>query len=189
MIRYWLGGLCLAGLVGMAMAAPTRESFVPERSAASFGVKPRLSGDVPGRFQHTDGDLEPEPDGRRRVQVRVDASDLELDGPAWMLRNTRSKSFLDVENHPEIRFTSEPFDRALLASGGPLKGQLDLRGRSRAVTFTLAPSTCKRPGHGCDLRVLGVISRRTFGMTSQRMWLRDDVAFDIRVRLRKAGAS
>jgi polyisoprenoid-binding protein YceI len=189
MIRSWLGGLCLAGLVGVAMASPTRESFDPARSAASFGVKLRLSGDVPGHFRHTDGELEPEPDGRWRVQVRVDARGLKLGGPAWMLRNTRSKNFLDVENHPEIRFTSQPFDRALLASGGPLKGQLDLRGHSRAVTFTLAPSTCKRPGHGCDLRVLGIISRRSFGMTSQRIWLRDEVAFDIRVRLRTANGS
>lgn len=186
MIRPWLGALCLAGLVGMAMATPTRESFDPARSAASFGVKLRLSGDVPGQFRRIEGELEPEADGRWRVQVRVDARDLALDGPGWMLRSTRSKSFLDVDNHPEIRFTSQPFERALLASGGKLKGQLDLRGRNRAVTFTLAPSACAQPGHGCDIRVLGIVSRRSFGMTSQRMWLRDEVAFDFKVRLRKA---
>ena len=188
MIRSWLGALCLAGLVGTAMAAPTRESFDPARSAASFGVKLRLSGDVPGQFSRIEGELEPEPDGRWRVRVRVDARELALEGPGWMLRSTRSKSFLDVERHPEIRFTSEPFDRGLLAGGGPLKGQLYLRGRSRPVTFTLAPSACKRPGHACDIRVLGVVSRRSFGMTSQRMWLRDEVGFDFRVRLRKAAA-
>lgn len=188
MIRSWLGALCLAGLVGMAMAAPTRESFDPARSSASFGVSLRLSGDVPGRFERIEGELEPEPDGRWRVRVRVDARDLDLDGPGWMLRSTRSKSFLDVDRHPEIRFTSEPFERALLLGGGPLQGQLDLRGRSRTVAFTLAPSACKRPGHGCDIRVLGRVSRRSFGMNSQRMWLRDEVAFDFRVRLRKAAA-
>ena len=188
MIRSWLGALCLAGLVGMAMAAPTRESFDPARSAASFGVKLRLSGDVPGQFRRIEGELEPAPDGQWRVQVRVDARDLDLAGPGWMLRSTRSKSFLDVERHPEIRFTSQPFDRDLLASGGPLKGELALRGRERTVTFTLAPSACKRPGHGCDIRVLGSVSRRSFGMTSQRMWLRDEVDFDFRVRLRKPAA-
>lgn len=189
MTRYWLGAVCLAGLVGMATATPPRESFDPARSAAGFAVKLRLSGGVPGQFRRIDGELEPEPDGRWRVRVRVDARDLELAGPGWMLRNTRSRNFLDVERHPEIRFTSEPFDRALLASGGPIKGQLDLRGRSRPVAFTLAPSACSRPGHGCDIRVLGLVSRRSFGMTSQRMWLRDEVAFDFRVRLRKPGES
>jgi polyisoprenoid-binding protein YceI len=188
MIRSWLGGLCLAGLVGMAMAAPNRESFDPDRSAASFGVKLRLSGDVPGQFGRIEGELEPESDGRWRVQVRVDARELDLEGPGWMLRSTRSKSFLDVDRHPEIRFTSEPFERSLLMAGGPLQGQLYLRGRSRAVTFTLAPSDCKRPGHGCEIRVLGDVSRRSFGMTSQRMWLRDEVSFDFRVRLRKPAA-
>ena len=188
MIRPWLGGLCLAGLVGMAMAAPTRETFDPAHSGASFGVKLRLSGDVPGQFGRIEGELEPESDGRWRVKVRVDARDLSLEGPGWMLRNTRSKSFLDVERHPEIRFTSDPFARELLVGGGPLKGQLHLRGRTRAVTLTLAPSACKHPGHGCDLRVLGVVSRRSFGMTSQRMWLRDEVSFDFRARLRKAAA-
>lgn len=186
MIRPWLGGLCLAGLVGMAMAAPTRESFDPARSSAGFAVKLRLSGDVPGQFGRIEGELEPEPDGRWRVQVRVDARDLELDGPGWMLRSTRSRNFLDVERHPEIRFTSEPFARDLLVGGGPLQGQLDLRGTGRPVTFTLARSSCRRPGHGCDIRVSGEVSRRSFGMTSQRMWLRDEVAFDFRVRLRKA---
>lgn len=183
MMRSWLGGLCLAGLVGIAMAAPTRESFDPARSAASFGVKLRMSGEVPGQFGRIEGELEPESDGRWRVRVRANARDLDLDGPAWMLRNTRSRSFLDVERHPEIRFTSVPFARELLMGGGPLNGELDLRGRSLPVTFTLAPSACDRPGHGCDIRVLGIVSRRSFGMTSQRMWLRDEVAFDFRVRL------
>ena len=172
----------------MAMAAPTRESFDPARSAASFGVKLRLSGDVPGQFGSIEGELEPEADGRWRVQVRVDARTLDLEGPGWMLRSTRSKSFLDVEHHPEIRFTSEPFDRTLLGGGGPLQGQLYLRGRSRPVTFTLAPSGCKRPGHGCDIRVRGEVSRRSFGMNSQRMWLRDEVSFDFHVRLRNTDA-
>ena len=54
--------------------------------------------------------------------------------------------------------------------------------------MAVAPSACKQPGHGCDIRVLGIISRRSFGMNSQRMWLRDEVSFDFRVRLLKAGA-
>jgi polyisoprenoid-binding protein YceI len=187
-IRSWLGALCLAGLVGSAMAAADRETFDPARSAASFAVKLRLSGDVPGHFGRVEGELEPGHDGRWQVRVRVDAQALDLDGPGWMLKSTRSRSFLDVDNHPEIRFTSEPFDRALLLGGGALDGTLELRGRTRGVRFTVAPSPCKRPGHGCEIQVLGTISRRSFGMTSQRMWLRDEVAFVFRVRLAKPGA-
>ncbi len=188
MIRSWLGALCLAGLMGSAMAANTRESFDPDRSAASFAVKLRVSGDVPGHFGRIEGELEPEGDGRWRVRVRVDARTLDLDGPGWMLRNTRSRSFLDVERHPEIGFTSQAFERGLLLTGGDLDGVLKLRGRSRNVRFFLAQSPCNHPGQGCDIRVLGTINRRSFGMTSQRMWVRDEVVFDFRVRLGKVPA-
>ena len=119
-----------------------------------------------------------------KEQVRVDAEGLELDGPDWMLRSTRSRSFLDVENHPEIRFRSAPFTRELLATGGALRGRLDLRGESRGVAFTLLPAACDRPGRDCDIVVRGTVSRRAFGMTSQRVWVKDEVGFDFRVRLR-----
>lgn len=183
----WLGGLCLAGLVSMAAATtPPREAFDPDKSSARFEVNLRMSGDVAGSFRAIEGELDPAGDGRWRVQVRVDARGLELDGPGWMLRSTRSRSFLDVKNHPEITFTSEPFERGLLKEGGPLGGELQLRGRTETVAFTLVPSPCRRPGHGCDIRVVGQISRRAFGMNSQRMWVRDEVGFDFRVRLRHA---
>jgi polyisoprenoid-binding protein YceI len=185
MSRAGLGALCLAWLAGAAMAAPVRESFDPAASSASFQVNLRLAGDVKGRFQLIEGELEPEGAKRLRVQVRVDTRGLELDGPGWMLRSTRSRSFLDVERHPEIGFTSAPFSRSLLASGGELEGLLELRGRSESVRFTLAPSDCKRPGHDCDIRVFGTVSRRRFGMQSQRLWLGDAVGFDFRVRLRQ----
>lgn len=185
MIRAWLGAVCLAGLVGVVMAAPQRESFDPEQSRASFQVNLRLAGDVDGQFRRIEGELEPVGARKWRVQVRVDARDLAMDGPGWMLRSTRSRSFLDVERHPEIGFVSEAFGRELLLSGGALQGELSLRGRQQPVSFTLAPSTCKRPGHGCPIRVHGSVSRRSFGMQSQRLWVNDTVGFDFRVRLRQ----
>lgn len=189
MSRAWLGGVCLAGLVGMAAAStPESEAFDPDKSSARFEVHLRMAGDVPGRFGAVEGELAPVAEEQWRVQVRVDALGLELDGPGWMLRSTRSYSFLDVERHPVITFTSAPFDRALLRTGGELGGELSLRGRTRTVVFTLLPSGCRRPGHGCDIHVTGEISRRAFGMHSQRMWLRDEVGFDFRVRLRHAAS-
>ena len=183
MRRAWLGGLCLAGLIGTATAStPMRDTVDPNASSARFSVSLRVSGPVAGQFRHIAGEIEP--DGRRwRVHVRVDARELELDGPAWMERSTRSRGFLDVERHPEIRFSSEPFARSLLRQGGPLQGELQLRGKAKKVTFTLAPAACARPGHGCDIRVSGLVSRRSFGMTTQRLWVRDEVGFDFRVRL------
>lgn len=181
----WLGALCLAGAVADAAASgEARESVDPAASRATFEVSLRVTGPVPGRFRRIEGELVEDDRGRWRVQVRVDAEGLELDGPDWMLRSTRSRNFLDVENHPEIRFRSAAFPRELLATGGDLRGRLDLRGESRGVAFTLLPAACDRPGRDCDIVVRGVVSRRAFGMTSQRVWVRDEVGFDFRVRLR-----
>ena len=52
------------------------------------------------------------------------------------------------------------------------------------MAFTLLPAGCDRPGRDCDIVVRGVVSRRAFGMHSQRVWVRDEVGFDFRVRLR-----
>ncbi len=189
MKRAWLGLLCLAGVMGNASAAGTaREAVDPDASSASFEVSLRVTGPVPGRFRRIEGELIEDDRGRWRVQVRVDARGLELDGPDWMLRNTRSRSFLDVENHPEISFRSAPFAPGLLASGGALKGRLNLRGQSRLVAFTLQPADCDRPGRDCDIVVRGEVSRRAFGMNSQRVWVKDEVGFDFRVRLRDSVA-
>ena len=183
MIRAWAGGLCLAGLVcASAMAALPRDTFDPEASQASFEVHLRVTGAVRGRFHQLEGELQPS--GKQwRVRVRLDARALDLDGPAWMVRSTRSDKFLDVDRHPDIHFESEPFARTLLREGGELTGKLRLRGRTRPVVFRIDPSPCASPGRQCDIHVHGRVSRREFGMSSQRMWVRDDVGFDFRVRL------
>src|SRR5688572_21932715 len=174
------GGLCLAGLMALAMPAKpvVREPFDPAASSAGITVDLRVAGKVDGRFRRIDGELEPVAGGLWQVQARVDARELKLDGPAWMQRSTRSARFLDVERYPEIRFVSLPFDRKLLRSGGKLAGDLDLRGRNKRVAFRLEPAECDDPGRDCAIRVRGTVSRREFGMTSQRLWLRDEVGFE-----------
>lgn len=182
-------GLALAAVV---LAGPARgeppERIDPERSDARISVDMRLAGQVHGRFGAVEGKLAPTADGRWRVEVRLDAGGLVLDGPEWRQRSVRSANFLDVERHPEIRFEADPFPREMLATGGRLRGRLRLRGITRSVTFLLAPAACPTPGHGCDLEVSGEVNRRDFGMTGYRLWVHDAVAFDIRVRLRHAGA-
>lgn len=187
MIRRRAGGLCLAGLMALAMPAKSaeREPFDPAASTAGITVDLRVAGRVDGHFRHMQGELEPVANGLWQVQARVDARELKLEGPGWMQRSTRSERFLDVEHYPEIRFVSLPFDRKLLLSGGKLVGDLDLRGLHKRVAFRLEPATCNQPGRDCPIRVRGIVSRRAFGMTAQRLWLRDEVGFEFGVRLQK----
>jgi polyisoprenoid-binding protein YceI len=168
-----------------AAPAVVAEPFDAGASRAHFTVQLRVSGPVQGRFAAVDGQLQPVAGDLWRVFVQVETADLTLDGPAWMLRSTRSPGFLDVRNHPRIEFVSRGFRRELLETGGEIAGELSLRGRTRPVTFRLEPAGCATPGHGCAIRVRGSINRRDFGMTSQRLWLRDTVGFDFRVRLRR----
>ena len=183
-------GLCLAGLLALAMPAHSAdtEPFDPKASDAGITVDLRVAGKVDGRFGKLAGELRPADGERWRVVARIDARSLVLDGPAWMQRSTRSAKFLDVENHPRIDFESAPFARELLRTGGELAGDLTLRGRTAHVAFRVEPSECDDAGRGCPIRVRGIVSRKAFGMTAQRLWLRDTVGFDIRVRLRAAPA-
>ncbi len=147
-----------------------------------------MAGTVPGSFGAIDGELVATREGLWRVEVTVDARALRLDGPQWMERTTRSPRFLAVDAYPRIAFSSRPFARELLHVGGALAGELVLRGVRREVSFMLAPATCATPGYGCEIRVRGDVDRRAFGMTAQRLLLRDTVGFEFHVRLRPPDA-
>ena len=81
------------------------------------------------------------------------------------------------------RFQSDSFSDEVLRSGGPVRGQLTLRGLTRAVSLRLLPSACAHPGRDCDLQVNGTINRKHFGMTAYPVTVRDDVELRMRVRL------
>jgi polyisoprenoid-binding protein YceI len=157
------------------------------QSSARFVVHTRISIRAEGRMPQVSGELLGTPAGGWQVLVYVDGRGLQFDGPRWMERITRSDAFLAVDRHPEIHFHSEKFADAALRDGGPLHGELTLRGQKRPVSFELLPSTCARPGLDCDIQVHGAISRHAFGMNAYRTLVKDDVDFNIRVRL-QAGA-
>jgi polyisoprenoid-binding protein YceI len=157
------------------------------RSSAEFVVTVRLRGASAGHIAGVAGALQGNADKGWRVQVRLDAKGLRFDGPRWMERTTRSSTFLAVDRYPSIRFESDAFGDDVLRKGGPLNGQLTLRGLRRPVSFALLPSDCARPGLDCDIRVQGSVSRREFGMSAYRGIVADRVELRIRVRLRATG--
>lgn len=184
-----LFGLALLATAGSPSAAPEAPGHAIDgrHSSADFGVSLRLRGAVSGRIPGVAGGLQGSAGTGWRVQVRLGAQGLHFDGPRWMERSTRSPSFLAVDRYPSIRFESDAFDDATLHAGGPLHGQLTLRGLRRPVSFALLPSECARPGLDCDIRVQGSVSRREFGMSAYRAMVADRVDLHIRVRLRRDG--
>ena len=200
---YLLAGL--AGLTAGTPPAPTPTPTAPPmppatpavtlkidgaHSEAQFVVRLRLRMRANGRIPKVSGEMAGDAKAGWRVLVVADGRSLAVRGPRWMERSTRSPDFLDVDAHPEIRFHSERFSDAVLRAGGPVHGQLTLRGLTRAVSFRLLPSACAHPGRDCDLQVNGTINRKEFGMTAYPVSVRDDVELRMRVRLlASAGAS
>jgi polyisoprenoid-binding protein YceI len=153
------------------------------QSSARFIVHLRISMRAEGELTQVSGELRGTPSNGWQVLVDVDGHSLRFDGPHWMERITRSEAFLAVDRFPGIRFNSEQFSDTALHAGGPLHGELTLRGLTRPVSFQLLPSICVRPGRDCDIQVQGTISRHAFGMNAYRALVKDEVDFNIRVRL------
>jgi polyisoprenoid-binding protein YceI len=191
----WLAGVALAGTDGPPAGRPALDpkdaravqAIDGRRSQAHFIVRLRFRGAVVGRMGGVAGQLRGDAAGGWSVAVRMDAGSLRMEGPRWMERATRSPAFLAVDRYPAIRFESAPFDDAVLRGGGPVQGELLLRGLRRPVGFELLPSECDRPGRDCDIRVQGSLSRREFGMSAHRAMVDDRVELQLRVRLHADG--
>ena len=176
----------LIGACSMATQArgqATAISIDSGKSGARFIVHMRIPMRAEGELTQVSGELRGSPASGWQVLVKLDGRSLRFDGPRWMDRITRSEAFLAVDRHPAIGFDSAQFTDAVLRGGGPVSGQLTLRGLTRPVSFELLPSACVRVGRDCDIRVQGTISRHAFEMNAHRALLRDDVDFHIRVRL------
>ena len=182
-------GAWLVLLIGNASMANLNEGQDPPlaidsgNSSARFVVHMRIPMRAEGVLTGVSGNLQGSVASGWRVVVEVDGRSLRFEGPRWMDRITRSDSFLAVDRHPAIRFESGQFSDALLRAGGPLGGQLTLRGLTQPVSFQLLPSDCARIGRDCDIQVQGTISRHAFGMNAHRAIVKDDVDFHMRVRL------
>ena len=174
-----------AVLAQAAWADTTVHSIEAEKSRATFVIPLRLMAPAEAQFPRVQGELQRRDDGGMMVEVRVDARALTVQGPRWMDRVSRSRQFLDVQRHPEIRFVSETFSIRLLRDGGPVNGRLRLRGVERPVQLLLAPLRCAFQDDQCEIDVEGQVNRREFGMSAYRFAVRDEVGVRIRVRLRQ----
>lgn len=146
-----------------------------QQSWLGFEVYTRFGQRVAGEFPDFEGGIEPLPDGRQRVRLRVATSEALIpDRPrytAWM----RGVSFFDTVRHPWMEFVSEPYAPDLLREGGALRGQLTLRGVTRPQRLQVLPAACERPGLDCAIQVDGSIDRNDFGMREWQVALADKV--------------
>lgn len=180
-LRYgWWVLLCLLPWPGAA------QQFDPAHTRFGFEVRTRWNQRVSGVFPRYEGELTPLADGRRQVRIRLATGAVEVaDSPRYTAM-ARGKGFFNAVRHPLIEFVSDPHRDAILHDGGVLRGRLSINGITRVETFALRPSECARPGVDCDVVAQGSIGRDDYGLDGWQFALRNQVRFNLRVRL--AGA-
>jgi polyisoprenoid-binding protein YceI len=105
----------------------------PGHTAAGFSARHMMVTNVRGHFKNVRGTLEFDEEDPRAasVDVTIDARGL-WTGEEERDAHLRSADFLDVERHPEIRFTGRT-TRVLSAHEYEVGGELTIRGVTRPV--------------------------------------------------------
>lgn len=158
-------------------------------SAASyvdFALRLLLVRKLDGRFPYVEGEVRVVDDGAS-IDVRVDAEAVIMDRPAhaeW----ARSPEFFDTNRHPWVQFRADGVPLDDLERGGDLTGELTLRGVTREVALTLAPTVCSSDRRRCRVSAQGTVERDRFGMDAKRLVLANDVALSFVIEVVDTGA-
>jgi polyisoprenoid-binding protein YceI len=137
-------------------------------SGVNFSVRHMVVSKVRGRFAKFSGKLElnEQDPTRSSVDVRIDAASIET-GVAERDAHLRSPDFLDVENFPELTFTSKRVER-VADDRYRVVGDLTIRGTTREVPLEVeAGGTTKDPwgNERAGFNARAQIDRRDFGLT------------------------
>ncbi len=176
----------LVALCACPVLVASADSFDPSRSRFGFEMRTRWGYLLEGVFPRYEGEVKTLPDGRHQVHLRMSTQHVEIVGHPRYTEWTRSSKFFDAERYPVVVFTSKPYDKELLRTGGPLAGDLSIRGITRPRTLDVAPSTCARPAVDCDVVASGAVRRSDYDMADWQMALSDRVVFVLRARLKPA---
>lgn len=153
-----------------AMAAPERFVIDPEHFTVAFLVEHIGYASTLGMFREARGEFVYDEQTRELEsgEVVIEAASVfsnneDRDG------HLRNRDFLDVGNHPEIRFEATEYE-AESDHGGRLHGDLTLLGETRPIAFDVTINRIAAYPFGGNPYVLGAsartsIARSDFGMT------------------------
>lgn len=119
------------------MAYQTKWIFEPGHTAAEFRARHMMVVWVRGHFKNVHGTLEFDPANPRAaaVEVKIAAQGI-WTGDEARDEHLRSADFLDVENYPEITFTSKQVE-VIGEHDYALSGDLTIRGVTRPATLNV----------------------------------------------------
>lgn len=170
----------------LAAANGTDYRIDPDTSDAVFRVRLFWLDNVDGHFTHVDGNVLPGPNPNSWV---VDAT-VPVESVAMPTRRMRqwvlAPAFFDAGHHPTIHFVSNPVAQSDLQRGGILTGYLTLRGITAPIQFTVDPAHCQQQAiASCKIVLRGILHRSTFGMTSDRLAISDNVDLNLSITLQR----
>ena len=144
---------------------------------------------VKGKFSHFKGGITLQPDADNNGHAFfVVASDSIFTSNIVIDEVVRSKSFFDVERHPEILFVSSGFSWSSKIRG-LLRGKLTLRGVTKAVVFTVELSDIQGNKVGNSetilVKIATSISRSMFGMKLMTLVVSDTVKLSMTIQAKK----
>lgn len=176
--------LCVLVLLCIGPAAAgAGKVFDPAVSRFGFELRTRWGMKLEGVFPRFDGEVRHLADGLQQVHLRMFTQYVEIQGSSRYTEWTRGQQFFEADRYPVVSFVSRPYDPALLKTGGPLAGELTIRGITRPKTLTVEPSSCERPALDCDVVATGAVRRSDYDMDRWRLAVSDRVVFVLRARL------
>ncbi len=136
-------------------------------SSIEFAVRHMGFATVRGRFNSFTADIEADERGRlQRVEAVIDAASIDTN-EAKRDAHLKSADFLDVENHPKIRFVSTGVETS--GSGVyRISGDLTMRGEVKPVSFEVKaeePITDPYGNQRVAVEGDGKLNRRDWGLT------------------------
>lgn len=179
---WFAAAVCLAASAAAAQGAEVDAGA----SRAGFTLYTRWGQALEGQFPSLRGQVDDLGDGRHRVRLVLLTGDVEIVGHPGYTRFARGGGFFDAKHWSQVEFLSDPYGDALLREGGELGGILRIRGVQRRERFRVEPAECDAPARACDVVAHGSIDREDYGMDRWRVAVRDEVRFQLRLRLHGA---
>lgn len=167
-----------------AQAAPDIYVVDPAHTFPSFRVAHLDISMQRGRFDHTAGRIELDPDaGSGSIAIDIDAQAVSTGNPK-LDAALRGEDFFDVERHPRITFRSVRIEFAR-REPALVHGDLTLLGVTLPLSLKVERFGCTRKPFlvrlTCGADLSGVVSRAAFGMKSYATFVGDEVRLDIQV--------
>lgn len=149
--------------------AITKWAVDPTHSEIQFKVKHMMITNVTGYFKTFNLEVETEGDDFEKAKSIVFTADVNSVDTNNEQRDTHLKSpdFFDAENHGQIKFTGNKFEKTGEDSA-KLHGELNIRGVSKPVTVDVDLAGIVVDPYGqtkAGFSVSGKISRKEFGLT------------------------